>query len=1744
MENITQSDLRNQSWLRVDSEELVTYDPSIDYFERYDLLPENIYNIIIDIEELDDYNDTLKLEKKLESLGWTFDFGLDNMPYGLRPIGTSYNEFADGGVVAELSEVDTEENNWDNFYERNPEKVLGNYVETKSKFGKQVQVLKGEKDILDKIETPNYRVEVANDFGLSESSEQVTENTITYEERQTTEANLVEDKKDLENLKKAEESGTLDDDLYTFDEVDKTYNKGITDIEKCAFVTYLERKTGKKIQGGFLKYRELFSIKEMFDKGELFFDFDTFDMQPKFLFLSGNISKKFSKLQSQKAKYIEEYGEKAYNVAEKLLNEIYVEVKSKYLTLDNPVESLRLKILLSSKFAKKTTISGYNTYERWGGNKRKFKSVENGDVNAQGSYTQYGELKKIDFGKTDVSYNKRHTFSKLSLSEGFLLWLRDAGSPSDAKERGIVYRNGMSAQQIIAIYYNQRSRPKDLPKEDWTRMQGYAKENGDRLFGQFLAENLSEEDRRRIEIEWNTTYNSTVEYDTAKVPIGFRFTRYFGEGVTNDIRPEKRQAIAYWLMRGSCLFAYGVGIGKTWCSIFTIAQAMELGLTKRPLIIVPKQVYSQFSKEITGILGNQYNVNTLYNLSLNKDKKTKQTFLDKGNQIKDKTISICTYDALDNMGFSDNFNMEFYSRISAILSEDNGNLSQRQKEKQKEKYMEMIGKAKEGGVVEIDSPNTDFDFVAVDEAHNFKKLFTGVKGEAKGEQNSDRVSREKHPYSISGGVQSKMAIKLFFITQYIQSKVKTGNCLLLTATPFTNSPLEIYSMLSFINYNSLKGTGFDSLKSFFDTFADMQTQLTINTQLQPVRKQVFVGFNNVVAMQNIIRNMIDKKSREDEDKLVERPNKIVLPFRNIMKNGINYSVSEKNRISTTLSMSETQIMLSERLKSYAKGKDSMGAGIDFEDLCLGDSMNETKYGKLKAKADRLTKASEQDESDQTLNQSNLEEKAPNESAGVRSLQCLTYFRQLALNPYLYACSGYKDNPTYKQFVEASPKMLYTFECIKSIINYEKENNLIQSGQVVYMDFGTDAFPLLVEYAVKELGYSENEVGYITGTESKIGKKKQKDKSDVQDAFLGRKFDEDTQEYVNIADNDRCKLIFGSSSIREGMNLQFYASTLYNLYIDFNPTDNTQLEGRIWRQGNRFENVRIVVPLMENSMDIFMFQKLEEKTERINQIWNYDGQTNELNTQDFNPSELKYELITDPLTLAKLEVDDKVKDLDEKINDNVIQKNSLTNFVNEYDKVKELNRSFRLGVGGSMEDSIPFQQYMYLQTFRPDLVPLPFLKKEAFANTPSYDKYDTATRGELNDAVVGEGEMGRDLNKLNLNLTDMSNNGRNALLNYNVKDLIEKIVEFHREQKFSYPPNFKFEEKIKKGDKVIFSTKRGDKEGVVDGVNSDNTFDIDIEVDIVEDIPSSKIRLKDAKKVDLEPFNPFTKDKSKLFALANFQQNDDDKSFYGTQERVYKSMDDFNDAFKVTYYSNNLKDYEERLTDNGIDNFQAFRDKNNYGRYVKFWNIDMPLTFKKIETFEKNNLRPLGINSLDELSTKIQEYTDIIADLEVQQKALNNEENLQESANLIKERIDNERKAGIRKPSTYLDRAKEFESVNSDYFGNDYLKLLSQKQLVKTVDTLTDLRKTDTYKSLSKEEREKLEQRFIAKKKGYEGKNVKTQKAKKEPKPKATNEVSNLDTRIKAFKRLLVFQPKDKKLAMRVKALERLKEFEK
>jgi hypothetical protein len=152
-----------------------------------------------------------------------------------------------------------------------------------------------------------------------------------------------------------------------------------------------------------------------------------------------------------------------------------------------------------------------------------------------------------------------------------------------------------------------------------------------------------------------------------------------------------------------------------------------------------------------------------------------------------------------------------------------------------------------------------------------------------------------------------------------------------------------------------------------------------------------------------------------------------------------------------------------------------------------------------------------------------------------------------------------------------------------------------------------------------------------------------------------------------------KVLIGSQAIREGINLQNRATVLYDLWLDWNPTDLKQLEGRIWRFGNQFANVRIVIPLIENSIDVAIFQKLEEKTNRINEIWNRAGKENTLKLDEFNPAELKMGLITNPRILAEITLMEDKEILQDEIT-------RLENQVAELDGIVHARNTFQNHIG--------------------------------------------------------------------------------------------------------------------------------------------------------------------------------------------------------------------------------------------------------------------------------------------------------------------------------------------------------------------------------------------------------------------------------------------------------------------------------
>jgi superfamily II DNA/RNA helicase len=220
---------------------------------------------------------------------------------------------------------------------------------------------------------------------------------------------------------------------------------------------------------------------------------------------------------------------------------------------------------------------------------------------------------------------------------------------------------------------------------------------------------------------------------------------------------------------------------------------------------------------------------------------------------------------------------------------------------------------------------------------------------------------------------------------------------------------------------------------------------------------------------------------------------------------------------------------------------------------------------------------------------------------------------------------------YKEFVEESPKIQYVMECIRSVKIWHEQHQENVSGQVIYMNRGKQFFPLIKEYL-------ENEVGYQRGV--------MYDKTKVDEVeIISSEINDTRKETIKEAFLDGVvKIIIGTATIREGIDLQKRGTVIYNCYPEWNPTDIRQLEGRIWRQGNQFSYVRIVMPLIQDSMDVFVFQKLEEKTSRINDIWFRGDRGNVLDLESLDPEEIKLALITDVDRLVKMFFDQEKEQL--------------------------------------------------------------------------------------------------------------------------------------------------------------------------------------------------------------------------------------------------------------------------------------------------------------------------------------------------------------------------------------------------------------------------------------------------------------------------------------------------------------------
>ena len=900
--------------------------------------------------------------------------------------------------------------------------------------------------------------------------------------------------------------------VYTLEESIEKYNAGLTTAEIKAWVWY-RRKMGIPMTN----WKPYFTNPSENDLRKWVVDkvlfYDNGHLVPLPIFAFGNIYTKINQVKANKDAISESFGSIVYETHLIVLERL----KPRALSITNPIEAERPVILAIGEFARTHEIAA---------------------------------LKDIEFKEPTT------------LQEAYKDWLRDQPAHIFKKTR---------AFEVISYYLNNEQKPRHYDKIEWAAIKKLTRDDGERLFKVFMHEALEYQEQLKIDAHYNMNYNAFAPLMVNKIPVALQISKKF-KGFDLQILPAQSEGVAFIELVGSGVIAYDVGVGKTITAIINIINALNSGRCSRPLVVVPNPTYKNWileilgNKEMEGILTNtDVTINAWYNMGVD-------VKYDASKKVAERSITIVTYEGFEKMGFNQATASEHLNELSSILNQDD--VSERNQEKAYEKYREMIGTGNKGTVADIEV--LGFDFLVIDEAHNFKNIFSEVKSDEK----------QGKQFHITGGQPSTRGIKAFFVCNYIQ-RTFGRNVVLLTATPFTNSPLEIYSMLSLVAYNYMKKMGIYNIRIFFEQFIQETSEYGIKQNGEIENKNVVKSFNNRISLQQLVFSHISFKTGEDAN--VPRPCKINLPKTTVLTNEGVVRLPKDKQILTYLKQNdiqqENQKVINE-IASEPPSKEEAGKLLSLMSESLNNAFSPFLVG--------------------------------------RSLG--SYVKHLAQEP-----------EDYKDFVENSPKILYTMECIKTVKEWHENRKESVSGQVIYSDRGKDYFPLIKQYLEKELGFKK-------GIPLKENARLKVDEVEIISSGMTA----DQKEKVKEAFNEgTCKIIIGTSTIKEGINLQEKSTCLYNLLPDWNPTGVKQLEGRIWRQKNMFGYVRIVMPLVENSMDVFIFQKLEEKTARINELFSRSETKNVLDEESLDPNEVKFALVTDLGVLQRFETKQIQSDLDSK-----------------------------------------------------------------------------------------------------------------------------------------------------------------------------------------------------------------------------------------------------------------------------------------------------------------------------------------------------------------------------------------------------------------------------------------------------------------------------------------------------------------
>ena len=586
---------------------------------------------------------------------------------------------------------------------------------------------------------------------------------------------------------------------------------------------------------------------------------------------------------------------------------------------------------------------------------------------------------------------------------------------------------------------------------------------------------------------YNERFNSIRprEYDGSHI-------QFVGMNPEITLMPHQKNAVAHVLYGNNTLLAHCVGAGKTFQMIAAGMESKRLGLSQKNLYVVPNHLTEQWGSDFLRLYPG---ANILV--------ATKKDFEPANRKRFCSRIATGDYDAViightqfEKIPLSKERQIAMLEQqiaditfsIEEAAHQAGQNYTIKQLEKTKKSLQARMKKlndqTRKDDVVTFEQLGVDRLFV--DESHGFKNLFLYTKM-----RNVAGISQ----------TDAQKSSDMFMKCRYMDELTGGRGITFATGTPVSNSMTELYTIMRYLQYDTLMRMGMGHFDSWAATFGETVTAIELSPEGTGYRaKTRFARFFNLPELISIFKEAADIQTSDM----------------------LNLPVPEAEFINEVLKPSEEQ---QEMVAAFSERAESVRAGM----------VNPIEDNMLKITNDGRKCA---------LDQRLLNELLP----------------------------------------DAEKSKVNT--CVEDAFQVWEEGKADRTTQLIFCDLSTPkgdgTFNVYDDVRNKLVarGIPKEEIAFIHeyNTEAKKA------------------------ELFAKVRAGQVRILMGSTpKLGAGTNVQDRLIALHHLDCPWKPSDLEQQEGRILRQGNQNDKVKIFRYVTENTFDAYMWQILENKQKFISQI---------------------------------------------------------------------------------------------------------------------------------------------------------------------------------------------------------------------------------------------------------------------------------------------------------------------------------------------------------------------------------------------------------------------------------------------------------------------------------------------------------------------------------------------------------------